>query len=91
MGRLSGGNGNRRTLRRKGPCLFLPLSGLAQGYRAATKVIVAQRISSIRHADLILVLEEGRVIGRGNHETLLGTCPVYRQIASTQMGVDSCG
>lgn len=64
---------------------------LAQGYRAATKVIVAQRISSIRHADLILVLEEGRVIGRGNHETLLGTCPVYRQIASTQMGVDSCG
>ena len=64
---------------------------LAQGYRAATKVIVAQRISSIRHADLILVLEEGRVIGRGNHETLLGTCPEYRQIASTQMGVDSCG
>ena len=64
---------------------------LAQGYRAATKVIVAQRISSIRHADLILVLEEGRGIGRGNHETLLGTCPVYRQIASTQMGVDSCG
>ena len=54
-------------------------------------MIVAQRISSIRHADLILVLEEGRVIGRGNHETLLGTCPVYRQIASTQMGVDSCG
>ena len=51
-----------------------------------TQVIVAQRVSSLRHADLILVLEEGRVIGRGNHQSLLQTCPVYREIAETQMG-----
>ena len=53
-----------------------------------TQVIVAQRVSSLRHADLILVLEEGRVIGRGNHQSLLQTCPVYREIAETQMGTE---
>ena len=53
-----------------------------------TQVIVAQRVSSLRHADLILVLEGGRVIGRGNHQSLLQTCPVYREIAETQMGTE---
>lgn len=53
-----------------------------------TQVIVAQRVSSLRHADLILVLEEGRVIGRGNHQSLLQSCPVYREIAETQMGTE---
>ena len=42
-----------------------------------TSVIVAQRISSILHSDLILVLEDGRVTGRGTHEELLASCPVY--------------
>lgn len=51
-----------------------------------TTVIVAQRISSIRHADLILVLEDGKITGQGTHEQLMDTCPLYREIADTQMG-----
>lgn len=65
---------------------------LAQRYSSATKIIVAQRVSSIRHADWILMLDEGRVMGQGTHETLLSSCPVYRQIAEAQMGeVTDCG
>ena len=51
-----------------------------------TTVVVAQRVSSVMHADLILVLDEGRVIGKGNHEQLLASCPVYREIRDSQMG-----
>ena len=54
-------------------------------YRA-TCVIVAQRISSIRHAEHILVLEEGRCLGYGTHEELLRDCPLYREIYQIQMG-----
>ena len=56
------------------------------GFRPTTGVIVAQRISSIRHCDLILVMEDGRVTGRGTHEELLETCPLYREISESQMG-----
>lgn len=59
---------------------------LAREYAKTTKVIVAQRISSIRHADLILVLDGGKIIGRGKHEDLLLSCPMYAEIASNQMG-----
>jgi len=51
-----------------------------------TTVIVAQRVSSIRHADLILVLEDGQITGRGTHEQLMDTCPLYAEIAASQMG-----
>lgn len=51
-----------------------------------TTVIVAQRISSICHADLILVLEDGKITGQGNHEELMRSCALYREIAETQMG-----
>jgi len=51
-----------------------------------TSVIVAQRISSIMHADLILVLEDGRITGRGTHEELLESCPLYKEISDSQMG-----
>ena len=60
---------------------------IAQGYGSATKVIIAQRISSVMHADLILVLEEGRIIGKGRHEGLLRTCGMYQSIARTQMNL----
>ena len=59
---------------------------LRQNYRDTTTVLIAQRISSLRHADLILVLHDGTVIGAGNHETLMQTCEEYRIIAETQMG-----
>ena len=51
----------------------------------ATSVIVAQRIGTIRDADLILVLEEGRVVGQGTHEELMESCEVYREIAYSQL------
>ena len=51
-----------------------------------TTIIVAQRVSSVKHADLILVLDGGEIIGSGNHETLMETCGVYTEIAESQMG-----
>ena len=54
--------------------------------KGTTTVIVAQRVSSVQHADLILVLEDGKVIGSGNHEQLLACCDVYREISESQMG-----
>jgi ATP-binding cassette subfamily B protein len=51
----------------------------------ATVIIVAQRVSTIMHADLIVVLEEGRVVGMGTHDQLLGCCPTYGEIVSSQM------
>ena len=59
---------------------------IRQNLQDTTTLIIAQRISAIRHADLILVLEEGRIIGRGTHEELLESCGVYREIAESQMG-----
>ena len=49
-----------------------------------TVFIVSQRTASIRHADLILVLDDGRLVGRGTHEELLENCPVYREIHESQ-------
>ena len=59
---------------------------LRANYHDTTTVVVAQRVSSLMHADLILVLDDGRVIGSGTHETLMRTCEEYRLIAQTQMG-----
>ena len=61
-------------------------AALRRDYRNTTTVLVAQRISSLRHADLILVLDDGRVIGAGDHAHLMDTCEEYRIIAQTQMG-----
>ena len=59
---------------------------LRENYRNTTTVLVTQRISSLRHADLILVLEDGCVIGAGDHDHLMENCEEYRLIADTQMG-----
>ena len=59
---------------------------LRQNYKDSTKIIVAQRVSSLRHADLILVMDDGAVIGAGDHESLMNTCEEYQMIANTQMG-----
>lgn len=50
------------------------------------KIIIAQRISSIMHAEKIMVLENGNVIGMGTHEELMETCPLYREIGESQIG-----
>ncbi len=59
--------------------------GLAKELPDTTKIIVAQRISTIRHADRIIVLDRGEVVGTGTHEELMKTCPVYREIAESQL------
>lgn len=51
----------------------------------ATVIIVAQRISTVLHADQILVLDDGRIVGCGRHADLLATCPEYREIAKSQL------
>ena len=51
-----------------------------------TKIIVAQRVSAIMHADLILVMDQGKVIAQGDHATLIQTCPLYKKIYESQMG-----
>ncbi|MFA6573809.1 MAG: ABC transporter ATP-binding protein [Nocardioides sp.] len=56
--------------------------------RDATVVIVAQRVSTIRDADLILVLEDGRVVGRGTHTELLADNPTYQEIVESQLSAE---
>ncbi len=51
-----------------------------------TTVIVAQRVSSVMSCDLILVIDEGKIIGAGNHDELMKTCAVYSEISNSQMG-----
>ena len=59
---------------------------LSRSFARTTKIIVAQRVSSIRTADKILVLEDGKEAGYGTHEELMRSCPSYREIAEAQMG-----
>lgn len=56
-----------------------------------TKIIIAQRISSVQETDQILVLEDGKIIGHGTHEELLKTCEAYSEIYTTQIGNQSIG
>ena len=58
--------------------------GLKDAMGDAGYLIVAQRVSTIRHADRILVLDAGHVVGFDRHDELLRTCPVYRQIVQSQ-------
>ncbi len=59
---------------------------LARHHAETTSIIVAQRISSIKGADHILILDGGEMIGYGTHAQLMKTCPVYQEIAESQMG-----
>ncbi len=59
--------------------------GLNEQLHGTTKIIVAQRISTIRHADKILVLDRGEIVGMGTHEELIQFCKVYREIATSQL------
>ena len=58
---------------------------LAEKTSGSTVLIVAQRISTILHAEQIIVLDEGKVAGKGTHAELLKNCPVYREIAESQL------
>lgn len=64
---------------------------LASKVGDSTVIIVAQRISTILHAEQILVMDEGRIVGRGTHSELLENCEVYRQIAKSQLSEKELG
>ena len=63
-------------------------SALAPTTADATVLVVAQRVSTIRHADQILVLEDGQEVGLGTHHELLDTCPTYAEIVASQMSAE---
>ena len=62
---------------------------LTEAAREAAVIVVAQRVSTIMHADQILVLEAGRIVGRGTHGSLLKDCPVYQEIVASQFGKEA--
>ncbi len=66
-------------------------AGLEEQLKDTTRLIVAQRIGTIRHADKIIVLDEGRAVGIGTHEELMQNCPVYQEIAKSQLSKEELG
>jgi ATP-binding cassette subfamily B protein len=64
---------------------------LSEKIKDSTLIIVAQRISTILNADQILVLDEGKIVGKGTHHELLSSCEVYQQIARSQMSAKELG
>lgn len=64
---------------------------LNENVKDATVIIVAQRVSTILHADQILVLEDGKIVGKGTHAELLKSCEVYEQIAKSQLSAKELG
>jgi ATP-binding cassette subfamily B protein len=59
--------------------------------RDAAVILVAQRVSSIRDADQILVLDDGEAVGIGSHQQLLATCPTYVEIVNSQLTAEEAG
>ena len=66
-------------------------AGLDRELKDTTRLIVAQRIGTIRNADKIIVLDEGRMVGMGTHEELMQTCPIYQEIARSQLSQEELG
>ena len=64
---------------------------LGDNVKDSTVMIVAQRISTILHADQILVLDDGKIVGKGTHEELMKSCEVYQQIAKSQLSAKELG
>ena len=66
-------------------------AGLDRELKDTTRLIVAQRIGTIRDADKIIVLDEGKMVGMGTHDELMKTCPVYQEIARSQLSQEELG
>ena len=63
-------------------------AALREPTRDACVLVVAQRVASIRHADQILVLDEGLLVGLGTHSELMETCPTYAEIVLSQLSAE---
>lgn len=61
-------------------------AALNTNYKDSTKMIITQRISSVMHADQIMVIDEGKIIGLGKHEDLIKDCQLYQEISASQLG-----
>lgn len=59
---------------------------LQEAIPGTTKFIIAERVLSVKDADTILVMDDGKVIAKGDHETLLNTCPMYKELVDSQLG-----
>ena len=66
-------------------------AGLDRELKDSTRLIVAQRIGTIRNADKIIVLDEGKMVGMGTHRELMQSCPVYQEIARSQLSREELG
>lgn len=66
-------------------------AGLKSELGDTTKIIVAQRIGTIRNADKIIVLDDGKAVGMGTHDELMQSCPVYQEIARSQLSSEELG
>ena len=66
-------------------------AGFAAYIPETTKIIIAQRISSVEHADMIIVMDNGKIADRGTHEELLSRCDIYREVYSQQTGGEQNG
>ena len=64
---------------------------LSENVKDSTVIIVAQRISTIINADQILVIDDGKIVGKGTHKELLANCEVYQQIATSQLSEKELG
>ena len=73
------------------PTELLNILHTAEKLKDTTRRIVAQRIGTIRDADKIIVLDEGKMVGMGTHRELMQTCPVYQEIARSQLSPDELG
>jgi len=58
--------------------------GLRQTLPGTTKIIIAQRVTSVMDADMILVLDDGKIVGSGRHDELLASCSIYREVYESQ-------
>ena len=59
--------------------------------RGRTVIMIAHRLKTVRHADQILVMDDGKIVGKGTHEELMKTCETYQQIASSQLSAKELG
>ncbi len=66
-------------------------AGFAAYIPETTKIIIAQRISSVEHADMIIVMDNGKIADRGTHEELLSRCEIYREVYTQQTGGEQNG